>query len=303
MRVAVTGASGLLGGFVVAALAGHDVVALDRVACPAHRTVLVDMLDRAGLAAAMADCEAVIHLAAIDGARTASEDDFYQVNVMGTWNVLATAERLGLRRAVVCSSVAALGLRPGAPPQALPIGIDHPMRPTGAYGLSKQAVETLAAGFAARGRLGIACLRPALIPFPHQMAEWAHVAAEADGQPPPPGVPPVAARVLEPLPLTRAYVGPHDAARAFAAALDARIDGLCRCYLTAADTMSVQPTTAIIAAAFGAQPPLAQPDIFAQAPNATPFDLAPARLALGWQPRDRWPDLVARHAVPQRLPA
>jgi nucleoside-diphosphate-sugar epimerase len=271
MKVAVTGASGLLGRFVVAALAGHEVVALDRVRHAAHGTLIVDILDRPGLHVALKGCDAVIHLAAIDGARVATEDAFYEVNVMGTWNVLATTERLGIRRIVVCSSVAALGLRPDAPPLSLPIAVDHPMRPVGAYGLSKQVVETLCAGFAARGRMDVACLRPALIAFPQHMAEWAHVAAEADGLPPPPGVPPVAARVLEPLPMTRAYVGAEDAAAAFAAALTADFTGPCRCYVTAEDTM-------------GGNGP-------------SPFDLEPARAALGWEPRDRWRDLVARHAV------
>jgi nucleoside-diphosphate-sugar epimerase len=292
MKVAVTGASGLLGRFVVAALANHDIVAIDRVPCAAHGTILIDMLDRAGLAAALDGCEAVIHLAAIDGARTATEDAFYEVNVLGTWNVLSAAERLGLRRAVVCSSVAAVGLRPDAPPEALPIAVDHPMRPVTAYGLSKQAVEALAAGFAARGRLTVACLRPALIAFPQHMAEWAHVAAEADGISPPPGVPAVTKRVLEPLPLTRAFVGAEDAARAFAAALDAEIDQLCRCYLTARDTMSAHPTARVLAETFGAAIPVARPDH----PRATPFDLEPARSVLGWEPLDHWHDLVRRHA-------
>jgi nucleoside-diphosphate-sugar epimerase len=163
--------------------------------------------------------------------------------------------------------------------------------------MSKQTVEILAAGFAARGRLTIACLRPALIPFPDQMAEWAHVAAEADGAAPPPGVPPVAQRVLEPLPLTRAYVAPEDAARAFALALDADFGPLCHCYLTAEDTMSTQPTRALVARTFGVDPPVTRPDLFARMEGASPFDLEPARTALGWQPRDRWSGLVARHAV------
>ena len=196
---------------------------------------------------------------------------------------------------MVCSSVSALGLRRDAPPDALPIPVDQRMRPVSAYGLSKQAVETLAAGFAARGRLTVACLRPALIPFPHQMAEWANVAAEADGVAIPEGVPEVAARVLEPLPLTRSFVGPEDAARAFAAALTAGFDGLCRCYVTAEETMSVRPTGELLADAFGARP--AMTDHFVRAPRATPFDLEPARALLGWRPRDGWSDLVARHAI------
>ena len=180
---------------------------------------------------------------------------------------------------------------------ALPIAVDHPMRPVSAYGLSKQAVETLAAGFAARGRLTVACLRPALIAFPQHMTEWANAAAEADGVPAPAGVPPVAARVLEPLPLARAFVGAEDAARAFAAALDVEIDSLCCCTITAADTMSVHPTVDVLAGTFGARAPVTRPDLFARDPRASPYDLEAARIGLGWQPRDRWSDLVARHAV------
>ncbi|MEJ1977168.1 MAG: NAD(P)-dependent oxidoreductase [Acetobacteraceae bacterium] len=297
MKVAVTGASGMLGRFVVAALAGHTVVALDRVACPEHCTVLVDMLDRDGLAAALAGCDAVIHLAAIDGARVATEDAFYEVNVLGTWNVLSAAERLGLRRAVVCSSVAALGLRPGAPPQTLPVGVDHRMRPVSAYGLSKQGVETLAAGFAARGRMRVACLRPALVTFPHQVAEWAAVAAEADGLPRPPGV------------AGGAAPGPGaDPADARLCRAGGRCARLCRgagggyrrpVLLLRHRRGHAQPAPdgrghcgAISGAAAGRAAGL-----FAELPQASPFDLEAARTVLGWSPRDRWRDIVARHGV------
>jgi len=295
MRVALTGASGLLGHYVHAEIsAAHEVVAIDRVAVPEHGTKVVDMQDRAGLAAALEGCEAVIHLAAIDSARAASEDEFYEVNVMGAWNLLSTAERLGLRRAVVASSVSALGLRPESPPVALPIPVDQPQRPIGAYGLSKQAGETLAAGFAARGTLEVACLRPCLVTFPRHVPEWAAMVAQFDGVKLPDGIVVPETKTAEAIAPTRACVSPEDTARAFAAALTAKLDGFVRCYVAGIDSLSAGSTVANIAKGFGTAPPVTRPDLFAAIPNANPFDLEPARIALGWQPRDRWADVVAR---------
>lgn len=296
MRVAITGASGMLGRFVVEDVAkDHDVVALDLVSCPGHSTILVDVLDLDALTQALAGCDAVIHLAAVDQARNAPEHEFFATNALGSWNILMVAERLGVRRAVLCSSVAALGLRPGAPPLSLPIPVDHPLRPITAYGISKQVAETVAAGFVQRGKLQVVCLRPALVAFPHQVAEWATVAAEADGAPPPRGVPFLAERVLEPLPLTGAYVGPEDAARAFTASLQADVDGLATFYVTAQDTMSGRPTIELLADRLGARPPITRPAVFGRLNQASPFDLDPTLHALGWSPRDRWADVVARY--------
>jgi nucleoside-diphosphate-sugar epimerase len=106
--------------------------------------------------------------------------------------------------------------------------------------------------------------------------------------------------VLEPLPFTRSFVSAPDVARAFAAALDAPIDDLLRCYLTAATTMTVHPTIDAIARSFGQTVPVARPDLFAASPHASPFDLDAARTGLGWQPRDSWHDLIARHAKEPR---
>jgi UDP-glucose 4-epimerase len=301
VKVAVTGSSGGLGRFVVAELAReHDVVPIDRAPHPAHDTRVVDILDRDGVAAALSGCESAVHLAAIDQAREASEDDFFRTNVLGAWNVLAAAEVLGLRRAVVCSSVAALGLRPEAPPEALPIATDHPLRPVTAYGLSKQASEAIAAGFSRRGRLAVACLRPALITFPHLVPEFARAAAASDGDLEPPGLPPPPVPAAEPLPLTRAWVGPEDCARAFAAALRAETADAAPLFVTADDTLSSRPTAALFRETFGVEPPLARPDLYNAVPEATPFDLEPTRAALGWQPRDRWADVVGQAVAEYR---
>ena len=297
MRVAVTGAAGMLGGFVVRALASeHEVVEIDRVPSPGRHVVLLDVLDLDAVRSAIRGCEAVVHLAAIDQARAAPDEEVLTVNVQGTSTVFLAAEAEGVRRVVHCSSVAALGLSSDWPPLSLPVPIDHPLRPVSAYGLSKHAGEVIAAAFARRG-LEVACLRPALITFPHQVAEWAAVAAEADGRAPPPGLRPVPRRVLEPLPLTCAYVSPDDAGRAFAAALRAEFRGPLIAYVTALDTMSARPTADLFADRLRTEPPVTRPELFAALPHATPYDLEPSLRLLGWQPRDSWADVVARYGL------
>ena len=288
MRVAVTGSSGQLGRFVMAAVRQqHEAVPIDVVPLDGHDTRLADVLDPGALERAMAGCEAVIHLAAIDAARQATEQAFFETNVMGTWNVLSTAERLGMRLAVLCSSVSALGLRAGLPPDSLPIRVDHPLRPVSAYGLSKQAGETLAAAFGRRGKLPVVVLRPSLVIFPHHAAAWAHAAAEMDGLAAPG---PAVAAAPEAVPLTCSYIGVQDCARAFAAAL--RLEGSAGpFYLTADDTMSSRPTREMLADRFGTPSAVTNPALYEADPRASPFDLQPTLAALGWRPQDRWTDI------------
>ncbi len=295
MKVAITGASGMLGRFVARAVAReHDVVALDLAANPDRPSTPVDVGDFEGVKRAMTGCDAVIHLAALDQARPASEQQFFAVNAVGAWNVLLAAEELGMRRAVLCSSVAALGLRVGAPPQSLPIPVDHEKTPVSAYGASKQATELAGECFARRGKLTVTCLRPALVTFPHQIPEWVVVAAEADGLPPPAGAPAVLERVQESLPLTCAWVAPEDAAEAFLAALTADLPPFSAFFVTAADTMSSRATPIMVADRLAANPPITRPALYQTLPQASLYDLEPARAALGWTPKLRWGDMVAR---------
>ena len=240
----------------------------------------------------MAGCDAVIHLAGLDQVQVSPDHAFFATNAAGSFNVLAAAERLGMTRAVLCSSVAALGLRAGTAPLTLPIPVDFPPCPVSAYGISKLAAEIAAAGIARRGRLTVVCLRPALVIFPHHAAGWARVTAVADGAPPGADLP--MAEAPEPLPLTRAFVGPEDAARAFVAAVTASVSGMEIFFVTAEDTMTAHPTIATLAATMGAQPEIADAALYGRNPRASPFDLRPTQRRLGWHPRDGWAELIAR---------
>jgi 2-alkyl-3-oxoalkanoate reductase len=68
-----------------------------------------DLMDRAALEAAAKGCSAVVHAAAWTGGPELDPEAGYQVNVDGTANVLAAAERAGVERFIYISSVAVYG--------------------------------------------------------------------------------------------------------------------------------------------------------------------------------------------------
>jgi UDP-glucose 4-epimerase len=105
-RVAVTGGSGRLGRFVAREVAAtRAVTVLDRVPTPdGHPFIQADIMDLAGLERALAGHDAVVHLAGIDMDFDVAEDETVRVNTLGTWHVLQAAEKLGIRRVVLCSS-------------------------------------------------------------------------------------------------------------------------------------------------------------------------------------------------------
>ena len=124
MRIAVTGVSGEVGGFVAKELrsAGHDAVGVDLREPEAlelsafHRA---DIEDLPALTAAFAGCDAVVHLAALREPGLAADDVVFRLNTMGTFNALEAAVTCGVRRLVLASSEAVLGFsfctRPVAP--------------------------------------------------------------------------------------------------------------------------------------------------------------------------------------------
>jgi dihydroflavonol-4-reductase len=124
-RVVVTGASGLLGGNLAAALVdeGHHVVATRRGATRAEHLadlpiawVEADLGDRGALARAFAGADAVFHCAAQVGVERQVTPELHAGNVVGTENVIAAVAAAGAGRLVHTSSVVAVGLSTdGAP--------------------------------------------------------------------------------------------------------------------------------------------------------------------------------------------
>jgi dihydroflavonol-4-reductase len=118
----VTGAAGFVGANVVRDLLAHgwSVRALLRTPDPPALAglgveAIPGDLFAAQLAAAMRGCDAVFHVAALYSLWRRDRDAVMRTNVEGTRNVLRAAREAGVPRVVYTSSVAAIGVRSGAP--------------------------------------------------------------------------------------------------------------------------------------------------------------------------------------------
>src|SRR5689334_20516499 len=115
MRVLVTGASGLIGSHVVRELcaSGYEPVALIHSASEPRldgvRAERGDVRDPESLLAAMRDCDAVVHAAAVYSYRRSDAGVMAATNLAGTRSVLDAARRAGVGRVVMTSSAATCG--------------------------------------------------------------------------------------------------------------------------------------------------------------------------------------------------
>ena len=156
MVVAVFGASGKFGRFVVEDLRGHGyhVVGFDRAA--GDGVVAIDMRDYGQVAEAiqgvderLGGVDAVVHLAAIPAPGLATDATTFHNNVPATYNVFKAAAAAGVRNVVWTSSETTLGLPmgPDNPPPYLPVDEDV-LRPETTYALGKHLEEAMAEQFA-----------------------------------------------------------------------------------------------------------------------------------------------------------
>ena len=120
MQVAVIGGGGFIGSHVVDHLlaAGHRVRVIDpdpRWRNPAARYHELDLFDEAGLAAALAGCRAVFHLAGASDVNQVAADPVAAVrlNVEGTARVLECARQLACERVLLASTVWVYGATAG----------------------------------------------------------------------------------------------------------------------------------------------------------------------------------------------
>ncbi len=162
MKALVTGATGFVGSHLAEALRrrGDEVTALARSASKAAaleplgvRVVPGDLHDRAALQRAVEGQDVVYHVAGVVAAR--GEADFLAANRDGTRHVVEAAERAGVGRLVLVSSMAAAG----PTVRGHPLRGDEPPRPVTAYGRSKLAAEDVVTA----SRLPWTIVRPPMV--------------------------------------------------------------------------------------------------------------------------------------------
>lgn len=145
MRIAVTGANGLLGGDAVAQLRGHEVIALGRGASRLHpgaaRWVECDLGDGHSVETALRELrpDAVLHAGAATDVDACERDPemAWRVNVGGTEQVARACAAVAARLVAVSTDYVFDG-------EAGPYSEDDVPHPRGAYARTKRCAEEVA---------------------------------------------------------------------------------------------------------------------------------------------------------------
>ena len=161
MRLLVTGSAGHVGEALVRTLrdSRHEVVGIDVLDSP-HTTSVGSVTDRPFVRRCMAGVRAVFHAAALHKPHVAthSRQDFVDVNVTGTLNLLEEAAAAGVDCFVFTSTTSVFGdaLAPPAGAPAAWVTEEVVPVPKNIYGVTKAAAEDLCQLF--HRNKGLACL-------------------------------------------------------------------------------------------------------------------------------------------------
>src|SRR3989338_3166061 len=167
-KVLVTGGAGFIGSHLVDALVeqGAHITAIDNLHTGNIKNIVhnadkinfkgVDILNSEAVNKAMEGQDYVFHLAAIADPRECDScpEFTFQVNVAGTFNILSTAYKSGVKKVVFMSTAHLYGN-----PKYLPIDEKHPLGAYNVYTFSKKAGEDLCEFFLSKYKLPVMYFR------------------------------------------------------------------------------------------------------------------------------------------------
>jgi UDP-glucose 4-epimerase len=150
MRILITGAGGTLGTALAPRLAeaGHEPILFDIAPIASSYEVVVgDVRRLADMRRAVEGAEMVVHAAAIHGIHLSdhSAQDFYELNLTGTFNAWEAAVEAGVRGFVFSSTMGVYGHsgRPQRADEVVALHEEVPLEPGEIYGYTKVAGEEM----------------------------------------------------------------------------------------------------------------------------------------------------------------
>ncbi|MGV1800531.1 NAD-dependent epimerase/dehydratase family protein [Agrobacterium vitis] len=193
-RIVFTGGTGKAGRHAVAHLLakGYSILNLDLkpLDCPGVNTLITDITDSGQVFNALTTHfgfdgydhgappsapDAVVHFAAIPRVMIEPDNSTFSANVVGTYNVIEAAMKLGVRKVIIASSETTYGVcfaEGDKDFHSFPLEEDYDSDPMDSYGLSKVVNEKTARAFAMRYKADIYALRIGNVIEPHDYANF-----------------------------------------------------------------------------------------------------------------------------------
>jgi len=295
MKLLITGSHGKVGRATVdaAVAAGHQVTAVDlqrpsfdRPEAGGPRYQQADLADPGSAYALLARprFDAVIHAAAIPEPTGNPPHVVFHNNLMGTFNLLEAAVRLGVGRFVHVSSETVPGFffpeRPWLP-DYLPVDEEHPVRPQDPYALAKAFAEQLCDAAVARSDIRCISIRPSWVQNDDNYAR---------------NLGPQIADPDEPSAGYWAYIDAEDLADALLLAAGSDLPGHEVFYIASPDAASTLTLPELLER-HGLTGRIPLRDL--ERPDAGGISIAKARRLLGYQPTRSWRDHLDESGQPR----
>lgn len=176
LKIALTGATGLVGGALLSPLQGSNLVLLGRTRPSKgnHQFVKVELDTTNDYSSTLSGIDVVIHCAArVHIMHDQAKDPlaaFRQVNTLGTLNLARQAAAAGVKRFIFLSSVKVNG---EATTKGAAFCYQDPVKPEDAYGTSKAEAEKALRLLAIETGMELVVIRPPLVYGPGVKANFA----------------------------------------------------------------------------------------------------------------------------------